>query len=140
MGDKIYVAKQDTLEAVQKTVNETNTTMGKMDDPAGEESLVGLIKNIPETVPTGVVKSVQEISIKRDTCTGTDDFSLYKDYTINNVSKEKSLVVVNTNNGYSSTYWSPVAKLINNNTLRVYKTLNNDDVIVETHVQILEFF
>ena len=28
MGNKIYVAKQDTLEAVQQTVNKTDTTIG----------------------------------------------------------------------------------------------------------------
>lgn len=59
MGDKIYVAKQDTLEAVQQTVNETNTTMGKMDDPAGEDSLVALVKNIPNNVKNSCVKSIQ---------------------------------------------------------------------------------
>lgn len=59
MGEKIYVAKQYTLEAVQQTVNETKTTIGNIDDPAGEDTMVGLIKSIPETVPTGAVKSVQ---------------------------------------------------------------------------------
>lgn len=53
------IARQDTLLEVQQTVNKTDTTIGDIGDPAGEESLVGLIKNIPETVPTGVVKSVQ---------------------------------------------------------------------------------
>lgn len=57
------IAKQDTLLEVQQTVNETKTTIGNIDDPAGEESLVGLIKNIPETVPTGAVKSVQRGNI-----------------------------------------------------------------------------
>ncbi|MCI6056923.1 hypothetical protein [Anaerotignum sp.] len=52
MGDKIYVAKQDTLLEVQKTIG--NTT-----DPAGEESVVALIKSIPKKVPTGALKSVQ---------------------------------------------------------------------------------
>lgn len=33
--------------------------IGDIGDPAGEESLVGLVKNIPKTVPTGAVKSVQ---------------------------------------------------------------------------------
>ena len=46
MGDKIYVAKQDTLLEVQQTVKKTDTTIGNIDDPAGEESLVGLVKNI----------------------------------------------------------------------------------------------
>lgn len=52
MGDKIYVAKQDTLLEVQQTIGDIN-------DPAGEESVVALIKTIPEAVPTGAVKSVQ---------------------------------------------------------------------------------
>lgn len=59
MGEKVYVAKQDTLLEVQQTVNKTDTTIGNIGDPAGEESLVGLVKNIPKTVPTGAVKSVQ---------------------------------------------------------------------------------
>lgn len=50
MGEKIYVAKQDTLEAVQQTVNETNTTLGKMGDLAGENSVVALSKDIKKGV------------------------------------------------------------------------------------------
>lgn len=53
------IARQDTLLEVQQTVNKTYTTIGDISDPAGEENLVGLIKNIPEKVPTGAVKSVQ---------------------------------------------------------------------------------
>ena len=52
MGEKVYVAKQDTLEEVQRVIGDTT-------DPAGEESVVALIKNIPEIMPTGAVKSVQ---------------------------------------------------------------------------------
>lgn len=59
MADPFEVARQDTQLEVQQTVNETKTTIGNIDDPAGEESLVGLIKDIPEKVPTGAVKSVQ---------------------------------------------------------------------------------
>lgn len=53
MGDKIYVAKQDTLLEVQQTVNKTDTTIGDIGDPAGEESLVGLVKSVNKTVENG---------------------------------------------------------------------------------------
>lgn len=53
MGEKVYVAKQDTLLEVQKTVNQTDTTIGDIGDPAGEESLVGLIKGVNESVKNG---------------------------------------------------------------------------------------
>lgn len=66
MADPFEIARQSTLlevqqtgTEVQQTVNKTDATIGDIGDPAGEESLVGLIKNIPETVPTGAVKSVQ---------------------------------------------------------------------------------
>lgn len=85
MGEKIYVAKQDTLEAVQQTVNKTDTTIGDIGDPAGVESLVGLIKNIPETVPTGAVKSVQRGEILSS--------SAFK-VAINPVNVEKSFILL----------------------------------------------
>ena len=47
------IARQDTLEAVQQTVNETKTTIGELNDPAGEESLVGLVKSVNKTVENG---------------------------------------------------------------------------------------
>lgn len=53
MGDKVYVAKQDTLLEVQQTVNETNATLGKIGDPAGASSVVGLIKGVNESVKNG---------------------------------------------------------------------------------------
>ena len=59
MAGEFEIARQTTLEAVKQTVNETKTTIGDIGDPAGEESLVGLVKNIPASVSTGAVKSVQ---------------------------------------------------------------------------------
>ena len=59
MADPFEVARQDTQLEVQQTVNKTYTTIGDISDPAGEESLVGLIKDIPEKVPTGTIKSIQ---------------------------------------------------------------------------------
>ena len=46
MGEKVYVAKQDTLLEVQQTVKKTDTTIGNIGDPAGENSVVALSKGI----------------------------------------------------------------------------------------------
>lgn len=88
------IAKQDTLLEVQQTVNETKTTIGNIDDPAGENTMVGLIKSIPETVPTGVVKSVQR-------GTGTSPEGAWHEIKtiniqINTVNPEKCFVIIHT--------------------------------------------
>lgn len=90
MGDKIYVAKQDTLLEVQQTVNKTNDTIGDIGDPAGEESLVGLVKNIPKTVPTGAVKSVQRGIAEFPSTASTAEVKI----TINAVNPQKSFVLL----------------------------------------------
>ena len=60
MAGEFEIARQTTLEAVkqtgietQQTVNETKTTIGDIGDPAGEESLVGLVKSVNKTVENG---------------------------------------------------------------------------------------
>lgn len=57
MGEKVYVAKQDTLlevqqtgTEVQQTVNKTDATIGDIGDPAGEDSVVALSKDIKKSV------------------------------------------------------------------------------------------
>lgn len=87
MGERVQIARQDTLLEVQKTVNETKTTIGKLNDPAGEDSLVGLVKNIPKSVPTGAVKSVQR---------GVLSFNGKKVIEISEVVPEKCVVILNT--------------------------------------------
>lgn len=104
MGDKIYVAKQATLEAVQLTVNETKTTIGNIDDPAGEDTMVGLIKSIPETVPTGAVKSVQFGTGK--IADGNYTEIKTANITINTVNPQKCIVLIYTSvsSGYDKSY------------------------------------
>lgn len=104
MGDKIYVAKQDTLEAVQLTVNETKTTIGNIDDPAGEDTMVGLIKSIPETVPTGAVKSVQ-FGTGKIAGGGSAEIKT-ANITINTVNPQKCIVLIYTSvsSGYDKSY------------------------------------
>lgn len=94
MGEKVYVAKQDTLLAVQKTVNQTKTTIGNIDDPAGEDTMVGLIKSIPETVPTGAVKSVQFGTGK--IADGNYTEIKTANITINTVNPQKCIVLICT--------------------------------------------
>lgn len=60
MAGEFEIARQATLEEVkqtgietQQTVNETKTTIGDIGDPAGEESLVGLVKSVNKTVENG---------------------------------------------------------------------------------------
>ena len=60
MAEEFEIARQATLEEVkqtgietQQTVNETKTTIGDIGDPAGEESLVGLVKSVNKTVENG---------------------------------------------------------------------------------------
>lgn len=99
MAGEFEIARQTTLEAVkqtgietQQTVNETKTTIGDIGDPAGEESLVGLVKNIPEKVPTGAVKSVQRGYIQ---LTDTGDPTEMQ-ITISKIDPQKSFVILNT--------------------------------------------
>ena len=101
MAEEFEIARQATLEEVkqtgietQQTVNETKTTIGDIGDPAGEESLVGLVKNIPKTVPTGAIKSVQ-----RGTGTspeGSFDEIKTINIQINTVNPEKCFVIIHT--------------------------------------------
>lgn len=84
------IARQDTLLEVQQTVNKTDTTIGNIGDPAGEESLVGLIKDIPEKVPTGAVKSVQRGIADFPSASSTAEVKI----TINAVNPQKSFVLL----------------------------------------------
>ena len=97
MAGEFEIARQTTLEAVkqtgietQQTVNETKTTIGDIGDPAGEESLVGLIKDIPEKVPTGAVKSVQRGIAGFPSAPSTAEVKI----TINAVNPQKSFVLL----------------------------------------------
>lgn len=114
--------------------------IGTNEDSAGTSTLFGQVKDISEKMPTGIVKSIQEISINESNCDSTDDFNPYKDYTISPVVKEKTIVLANCNLKMDNIYWTPVAKVLNSNTVRVYKTVSANDRILRVYVQIVEFF
>lgn len=104
MADPFEVARQATLTEVQQTVNKTDTTIGDIGDPAGEESLVGLVKNIPKTVPTGAVKSVQFGTGK--IADGNYEEIKTANITINTVNPQKCIVLIYTSvsSGYDKSY------------------------------------
>ena len=116
--------------------------IGTSGDTAGSATLFGQVKDISEKMPTGAVKSVQEIIIRgADITEETDELTTYgyKDYTINEVNKEKSVVLVYASIDMSSRGRSPAARLINNTTVRVYGMSSADGSINRTYVQIVEF-
>lgn len=107
MAGEFEIARQTTLEAVkqtgietQQTVNETKTTIGDIGDPAGEESLVGLVKNIPKTVPTGAVKSVQRGVVQANDSYKGQNFEII----ISNVEPSKCIISLHsgTMGGFSN--------------------------------------
>lgn len=104
MAEEFEIARQATLEEVKQTVNETKTTIGDIGDPAGEESVVALIKNIPEKVPTGAVKSVQFGTGK----IADGNYAEIKtaNITINTVNPQKCIVLIYTSvsSGYDRSY------------------------------------
>lgn len=130
MGEKVYVAKQDTLEAVQQTVNETKTTIGELNDPAGEDSLVGLVKNIPKSVPTGAVKSVQRGVI-------TSNFTDEKTIPINTVDPSKCIVIISHMSKYYDRMTSGcMFKSLNSNSL----LLIGSELVQQASWQVVEFY
>lgn len=130
MGEKIYVAKQDTLEAVQQTVNKTKTTIGELNDPAGEDSLVGLVKNIPKSVPTGAVKSVQRGVI-------TSNFIDEKTIPINTVDPSKCIVIISHMSNYRDRHTSGcMFKSLNSNSL----LLIGSALVQQASWQVVEFY
>ena len=93
--------------------------IGTSGDTAGSATLFGQVKDISEKMPTGAVKSVQQIVIRNQTTERVDDEEYgmaYKDYTINDINKDKAIVIATT----SDDQYPASARIINSNTVRVY--------------------
>lgn len=130
MADPFEVARQDTQLEVQQTVNETKTTIGELNDPAGEDSLVGLVKNISKSVPTGAVKSVQRGVI-------TSNFTNEKTIPINTVDPSKCIVIIShMSNYYDRKTSGCMFKSLNSNSL----LLIGSELVQQASWQVVEFY
>lgn len=130
MADPFEVARQDTQLEVQQTVNKTKTTIGELNDPAGEDSLVGLVKNIPKSVPTGAVKSVQRGVI-------TSNFIDEKTIPINTVDPSKCIVIIShMSNYYDRRTSGCMFKSLNSNSL----LLIGSELVQQASWQVVEFY
>lgn len=136
MAEEFEIARQATLEEVKQTGIETKTTIGDIGDPAGEESLVGLIKNIPETVPTGAVKSVQRGILAGKT--GSNPMGFDNVISINSVNPAKCIVIINTMfSAYNDSTFGMAAYLYNlTSTVLTVKAFSS----VYFSWQVIEFF
>lgn len=130
MAGEFEIARQTTLEAVKQTGIETKTTIGNIGDPAGEESLVGLVKNIPKSVPTGAVKSVQRGVI-------TSNFTDEKTIPINTVDPSKCIVIISHMSNSLDRYTSGcMFKSLNSNSL----LLIGSELVQQASWQVVEFY
>lgn len=130
MADPFEVARQATLTEVQQTVNKTNDTIGDIGDPAGEDSLVGLVKNIPKSVPTGAVKSVQRGVI-------TSNFTDEKTIPINTVDPSKCIVIIShVSKNFDRKTSGCMFKSLNSNSL----LLIGSELVQQASWQVVEFY
>lgn len=139
----------EKLAEVLTKVTGIDGKIGTSGDTAGTATLFGQMKDVLAKMPTGAVKSVQVICIKKGTCNARDDtFALgsqgmpYYKATINPVNVEKSFVLVFSNyrvNG--SNIFTPTARLFNSNTVYVYRTggIDSPFTVDNAIVQVVEF-
>lgn len=127
----------EKLAEVLTKVTGIDGKIGAIGDTAGSATLFGQVKDISEKMPTGAVKSVQQIVIKNQTTERVDDEEYgmaYKDYTINDINKDKAIVIATT----SDDQYPASARIINSNTVRVYTT--SSYAIIQVVVQVVEFY
>lgn len=127
----------EKLAEVLTKVTGIDGKIGTSGDTSGSGTLFGQVKDISEKMPTGAVKSVQQIVIKNQTTERVDDEEYgmaYKDYTINDINKDKAIVIATT----SDDQYPASARIINSNTVRVYTT--SSYAIIQVVVQVVEFY
>lgn len=127
----------EKLAEVLTKVTGIDGKIGTSGDTAGSATLFGQVKDISEKMPTGAVKSVQQIVIRNQTTERVDDEEYgmaYKDYTINDINKDKAIVIATT----SDDQYPASARIINSNTVRVYTT--SSYAIIQVVVQVVEFY
>lgn len=135
MGEKVQIARQDTLLEVQTTGTQTKNTLdvvngkiGNLGDTAEEGTLFGQMAG--GSGSTGVVKSVQMGII-------TSNFLGEKTIPINTVDPSKCIVIISHMSMYLDRYTSGcVFKSLNSNSL----LLIGSDLVQQASWQVIEFY
>lgn len=136
MGERVQIAREDTLQAVKAEAEKTNETLGNMNDPAGDSNLVGLIKKIPESVPMGAVKSVQRGFVNLE-----NKSYGYTTIDISEIDPDKSIVILN---GIAQPQITAQYVLVELNSTSIKISHNNmsqtPDIDYGVSWQVVEFF
>lgn len=119
------IAKETSVQEIKNDVGDLNNGVLEIQDQ---------IENVYSAVNNGSIKSIQELLVHADlglssNTTNTsvkDEYGIYKDFQISPVNKSRTIVMVSSSIQFSSTssayFYSPLARLINSNTVRVYLT------------------
>lgn len=90
---------------------------------------------------SGAIKSIQILKISNDNATEKESFGVdpveYKDYTISNIDKNKTIIIINSAASYNNASVPTCAIILNNTTIRVYRT--SKGAIRSVVVQVIEF-
>lgn len=137
----------EKLAEVLTKVTGIDGKIGTSGDTAGSTTLFGQVKDISEKMPTGIIKSVQEILIKRQTGLIKDPDDLVRgtpyfyDFSIGKVDASKTIVLTTNYARLGDTgVYRSIARIIENgNKLRVYSTDTNGTEIENTMIQIIEY-
>lgn len=81
------IAREDSVQEVLTDTKQVNTLLGNIDDPAGEASVVALLRLLSQGILATGVKSVQRLYISQKFTSDTE-----KAYTISTVNPDKVIV------------------------------------------------
>lgn len=135
MGERVQIARQDTLLEVQTTGTQTQNTLdlvngkiGNFGDTAEEGTLFGQMAG--GSGSTGVVKSVQMGII-------TSNFEGEKTIPINTVDPSKCIVIISHMSNYKDRFTSGcMFKSLNSNSL----LLIGSELVQQASWQVIEFY
>lgn len=141
MLEAVYSVNAEAL--ANASVSEVLNRMGLTNDSGATATTGTLMAKVNDLIANPrTVKSVQDFVLDSYKCSGRDaSFGnrAYVDLTISAINLDKSFIIANHRMNSNSAYYSATARFINNTTVRVYPTVNSDE-IDETYVQIIEFY
>lgn len=122
--------------------------IGTSGDTAGSATLFRQVKDISEKMPTGAVKSIQNLNIDHVEANQTDSSfgnAKYKDFSISQVNINKTMIVGVNGRIDSSALGTKgegmTARIVSNSTVRIYANFNSEAkyFVDKISLQIVEF-